>query len=68
MQQSKALYINGDGKNTRDFCFVRDVVQALLLGSTALNSVAFGTSFNVGLGKARDLNESFYIIRTLVEA
>lgn len=67
MKKGEPVYINGDGKNTRDFCFVRDVVQALLLASTTENSAVFGRAFNVGLGAATDLNELFSTIRTLVE-
>ena len=67
MQNGEPVYINGDGENTRDFCFVRDVVQALILASVTTNEAAFGHAFNVGLGKATNLNELFETIRTLVQ-
>jgi UDP-N-acetylglucosamine/UDP-N-acetylgalactosamine 4-epimerase len=67
MADGQDVFINGDGQNTRDFCFVRDVVQALILGSTTENKEAFGSSFNVGLGKATDLNELFETIRSLIQ-
>ncbi|MDB6075710.1 MAG: hypothetical protein JWO89_3350 [Verrucomicrobiaceae bacterium] len=67
MENGEPVYINGDGENTRDFCFVRDVVQALILASTTANEAAFGKAFNVGLGKATNLNELFQTIRTLVQ-
>ena len=67
MQNGDPVYINGTGENTRDFCFVRDVVQALILASMTTNAEAFGSAFNVGLGKATDLNELFNTIRTLVQ-
>ena len=67
MQNGEPVYINGDGGNTRDFCFVRDVVQALILASTTAHEAAFGQAFNVGLGKATDLNELFQTIRTLIQ-
>ena len=67
MQNNEPVYINGTGENTRDFCFVRDVVQALILASMTTNEEAFGNAFNVGLGKATDLNELFSTIRTLVQ-
>lgn len=66
MAQGEPVYINGDGANTRDFCFVRDVVQALLLASCTENAEAFGRAFNVGLGRATDLNELFATLRDLV--
>jgi UDP-N-acetylglucosamine 4-epimerase len=68
MENGEPVFINGDGENTRDFCFVRDVVQALLLASTTENEAAFGSAFNVGLGRATNLNELFETIRTLVVA
>ena len=67
MKNGEPVYINGDGENTRDFCFVRDVVQALILASVTTNEAAFGQAFNVGLGKATNLNELFETIRTLVQ-
>jgi UDP-N-acetylglucosamine 4-epimerase len=67
MRKGEPVFINGDGENTRDFCFVRDVVQALILASTTTESSAFGQAFNVGLGSATNLNELFETIRSLVE-
>lgn len=67
MKNGEPVHINGDGKNTRDFCFVRDVAQALILASTTRNHAVFGRAFNVGLGSATDLNELFATIRALVE-
>ena len=67
MQNGEPVYINGDGGNTRDFCYVKDVVQALILGSTTDNPEASGQAFNVGLGKATDLNELFTTIQALVQ-
>lgn len=67
MKKGEPVFINGDGGNTRDFCFVRDIVQALLLASTTTNATAYGQAFNVGLGRATDLNELFQTLRTLVQ-
>ncbi len=68
MQNGENVFINGTGENTRDFCFVRDVAQALILASTTDNAEAFGNAFNVGLGSATNLVQLFSIIRTLVQA
>lgn len=67
MLNGEPVYINGDGENTRDFCFVRDVVQALILATTTTEAAAFGQAFNVGLGKATNLNQLFETIRSLVQ-
>lgn len=68
MKEGRNVFINGDGENTRDFCFVRDVVQALLLAATTENEAAYGEVFNVGLGKATSLNELFAALQAEVQA
>lgn len=67
MRDGRDVFINGDGKNSRDFCFVGDVAQALLLAASTKNAAAFGEVFNVGLGKSTSLNELFHILAGLVE-
>ena len=67
MKAGEDVFINGDGGNTRDFCFVRDVVQALLLAAMTESETAPGSVFNVGLGKATSLNELFATLQTLVK-
>jgi UDP-glucose 4-epimerase len=52
--------IFGDGKQTRDFIYVKDVVQANIL---AMQSSATGI-FNIGSGKSIDLNT---LARTVAE-
>jgi UDP-glucose 4-epimerase len=52
--------INGDGKQTRDYVFVEDVVKANLL---ALNYPR-ADIFNVGTGIENDVNTLFRFIRT----
>ena len=68
MKQGRDVFINGDGGNTRDFCFVRDIVQALLLAATTENESASGDVFNVGLGSGTSLNELFATLRECVKA
>jgi UDP-glucose 4-epimerase len=53
--------INGDGRQTRDFVFVKDVAEANAL---ALESSEAG-SFNVGTGKETDINTVFSILKRL---
>jgi UDP-N-acetylglucosamine 4-epimerase len=67
MKAGRDVFINGDGGNTRDFCFVRDVAQALLLAALIEDGQAYGSVFNVGLGKATSLLELFAILKSLVE-
>jgi UDP-glucose 4-epimerase len=51
--------INGDGRYTRDFVHVDDVVRANL---AALDSDVVGY-FNVGTGRQTDVNQLFHLIR-----
>jgi UDP-glucose 4-epimerase len=53
--------INGDGKQTRDYVFVGDVVRANLLALQFQGSDVF----NVGTGVETDLNTLFRQLRTL---
>ena len=50
----------GDGSQSRDFVFVEDVIQALLL--VASKEEALGKQFNVGTGNALELNELIKVI------
>lgn len=54
--------INGDGKQTRDYVFVGDVVRANMLAS---GRPGF-TIFNVGTGRETDVNHLFRVIRDAV--
>jgi len=53
MLRGEPVTINGDGKQTRDYVFVGDVVRANVL---ALESTATGP-FNIGTGVETDVNE-----------
>ncbi|WP_024821486.1 SDR family oxidoreductase [Aminobacterium mobile] len=63
-QQPARIY--GDGENTRDFCYIDNVVQANLLAATTENKNAFGLSFNVAGGHRLSLNELYAIINEIV--
>jgi len=51
VREGKQPTIFGDGKNTRDFTFVGDVVKANILAATTTNAEAFGQVFNIGAGR-----------------
>ena len=67
MTKGESVYINGDGGNTRDFCYVTDVVQAILLASETTNTDVLGKAFNVGLGRATSLTELFETLHNLMQ-
>ena len=54
--------INGDGKQTRDYVYVGDVVRAHLLALDKLNG---SDIFNISTGKETDVNEIFTILSKL---
>lgn len=54
--------INGDGSNSRDFCFVQNVVQANLLAATAPDE-STDEVYNVAVGQRTTLNQLFALIR-----
>jgi len=53
LSQNKPPIIYGDGEQTRDFTFVKDVIQANIIGA---ESDACGI-FNIGRGENRTLND-----------
>ena len=55
--------IYGDGKTTRDYCYIDDVVQANLLAATTGADAALGV-YNVATGVPTTLNELFALIRS----
>jgi UDP-glucose 4-epimerase len=55
--------IFGDGKHTRDFTYVKDIVQANVLAATTKNKKAFGEVFNVGFGRNISVND---VMKTII--
>jgi UDP-N-acetylglucosamine/UDP-N-acetylgalactosamine 4-epimerase len=62
----EAVYINGDGETSRDFCYVANVVQANLLAATSANAGAVNQAYNVALGERTTLNELFRLLEAAV--
>ena len=50
LTSGEQIIINGDGSNTRDFCFVQDVVKANLLAAFAKITPHTSLSLNIGTG------------------
>jgi dTDP-glucose 4,6-dehydratase len=55
--------IFGDGEQTRDFVFVKDVVSAVMLALSARGAV--GEVFNVASGKATTINKIVQVLQKL---
>jgi UDP-N-acetylglucosamine 4-epimerase len=56
--------INGTGEISRDFCYVKNVVQANLLAATIENRDAFNQAYNVANGHRTTLDELFEVLRS----
>ena len=62
LYEGKPCVIFGDGTNSRDFCYVDNIVQANLLAATADPEVT-GTIYNCGCNGRTDLRQLFVMIR-----
>jgi len=57
------IIINGDGEQTRDFTFVKNAVNANLLGLISSNEQSFGKVFNVACGEYYSLNTVISVLK-----
>lgn len=55
--------IFGDGKTSRDFCYIANAVQANILAASAADPAATGGAYNVACGEETSLNDLFAMIR-----
>ena len=60
--KGEAVFINGDGETSRDFCFVANAIQANLLAATIDSSEARNQVYNVAVGDRTTLNELFHLL------
>jgi UDP-glucose 4-epimerase len=63
VREKKPLTVFGDGKQTRDFVFVKDIVTANVLAAT--HPAAVGEIFNIATGKGSSLEELVSILNQL---
>lgn len=59
----EAVFINGDGETSRDFCYIKNAVQANILAATTANPDALNQVYNVAVGDRTTLNQLFDAIR-----
>ena len=67
MIRGDPVYINGDGKTVRDYCYVHNVVQANLLAATTGDPAALNQTYNIAVGGRTTLEELLEMIRSLLE-
>jgi len=66
MIENEEIFINGDGKTSRDFCFVENAIQANILAATTTNPKALNNIYNVALGDRTSLNELYQILQSTI--
>ena len=59
---SKDVYINGDGTQTRDFTFIENAVQANILAAFTKNKKAINQVFNVAIGDSYSVSQMYKFI------
>lgn len=62
LKEEQSIYINGDGTTSRDFCYVRNAVQANIKAALATHSSA-NRVYNVACSEQTSLNVLFQIIQ-----
>jgi UDP-N-acetylglucosamine 4-epimerase len=61
------IQINGDGETSRDFCYVKNVVQANILAATSENPEALNQAYNVAVGGRTTLNQLLEMLRSRLQ-
>ena len=64
----KSPTVHGDGSQTRDFTYVKNVVQANQLAATTTNPLALNTIYNVACGTSTSLNQVILLLKNFLVA
>ena len=64
MLKGETIYINGTGETSRDFCYVKNVIQANILAATSENDGAANQVYNVAVNARTDLLQLFEMLRS----
>lgn len=68
IQNRTAVYINGDGEQTRDFTFVDNAVQINVKGMLTQNSEALKKAYNVAVGERFSVNYLYEACRSQLQS
>jgi UDP-N-acetylglucosamine/UDP-N-acetylgalactosamine 4-epimerase len=63
MINNEDVFINGDGETSRDFCYIKNAVQANILAATTSSDAAKNQVYNVAVGDRTTLNDLFNAIK-----
>jgi len=67
IKKSEPVQIYGNGKTSRDFCYVDNAVQANILAGTVQNKKALNQIYNVACGARTSLNELSCLISSALQ-
>ena len=80
MIKGSSVIINGDGETSRDFCYVKNAIQANILAATALDSLIRNKSFderifrsprnkifNIAVGDRTTLKQLYLYLSSILE-
>ena len=67
MIKGESVYINGDGKTSRDFCFIENVVQANLLSALASEKYKDNV-YNIAFGQRTSLITLYELLKTSLKS
>lgn len=59
----RKVFINGDGTTSRDFCYIKDAVQANILAAINYKNCNPSDVFNVSFGQQNTLNKLFELMK-----
>lgn len=65
MLSGERVSINGDGETSRDFCYVKNVVQANILAALTVSPLAQNQIYNIAVGDRTELNALYIYLREL---
>lgn len=64
IKSNEKVFIYGDGQTSRDFCYVKNVIDANIRASLNSNSAADNQVYNIALGDQTSLNNLFEMMVT----
>ena len=67
LMAGKQCEIYGDGKTSRDFCYVDNVVPANILAATTTKPEALNQAYNIAVGEQLDLTELHRLIVSIMK-
>ena len=63
MSCNKQIFINGDGKTSRDFCYIDNAVQANIISAITQKTDALNQIYNVAFGERNTLEDLYLLIK-----